>query len=172
MLKQEIRMKNKPVTKIIIGIVAFATILGGVFLGQNLVNKGEEINIYLFYSEDDKQSRRARAFLDNYANNHEHVTLYTFDVWNDSNARETLETIRTKINTTDCAIPLVIVGDKGVIGYLSDGVSGAKIVDIIETCNSGCSQKIDEIKKVDFEREPSIAPIDRPKDENKEDDVC
>ncbi len=165
-------MKSKLLPVVLIGIVALATILGGVILSQNHNIQDKETTVYLFYSEDEKQSKRVRAFIENYAFKNENITVEKFDVWNDPTARELLEDLRKEQNIANCAIPMVIVGDKGLIGYLSDGVSGEKIIDIIENCGSGCSETIDDIKKVKFDREPSVAPIDRPEDENKENDVC
>lgn len=165
-------MKSKLLTVVFICIVALATILGGVLVSQNYINKNKETTVYLFYSEDEKQSKRMKAFVENYAFKNENVTVEKFDVWNDTKAREVLEHLRLNLDITDCAIPIVIIGDKGLIGYLSDGVSGEKIVNLIENCENECSQKVDDIKKVKFYREPAVAPIDRPEDGNKEDDVC
>ena len=132
----------------------------------------ELVNVYLFYSEDDKQSKRARVFLESYVNKYENVELIKYDVWNDEEALSKLNALRADIEIDDCAIPLMIIGNKGVIGYLSDGVTGEKYRGIIESCDSNCGQDLDEIDSVEFQFEPSVAPIERPEDENKEDDVC
>jgi hypothetical protein len=157
----------------IVGIVVLLSVGIGLFwyFSDNSFSE-QTINVYMFYSEDEKQSKRARAFLENYVNKHENIELIKYDVWKDSEAREIIDTLDKRVDIKGCGIPLVIVGEKGVIGYLSDGVSGNKIIDIIESCGNDCYMELDEIEKLELEYEPTIAPINRPEDENKEDDVC
>ncbi len=158
---------------IIVGIVVLICSSVGLywyFSGNPFSQK--TINIYMFYSEDDRQSSRARAFVENYVDKHENVELIKYDVWKDPEAREIIDTLDKRVDIQGCGIPLVIVGEKGVIGYLSDGVSGKKIIDIIESCGNDCYMELDDIEKLDLEYEPSVAPINRPEDENKGADVC
>ncbi len=164
-------MRKKTVISIIIGFLAIVGIVAAFYI-LSKPKKSESVNIYLFYSEDDKQSKRARVFLDSYTNNHDNVELIMYDVWNNEEDLAMLKELRDDIQIDKCAIPLVIVGDNGIIGYLSDGVSGEKYKEIIEKCDRDCDQEIEEIDNVNFQYEPSIAPIERPEDENKEDDVC
>ena len=165
-------MKSRNILTIL-GIFTLIGLAVGLFwyLSGNPFSQ-KTINVYIFYSEDDKQSKRARAFVENYVNKHEDIELIKYDVWNDPKAREIIHTLDERIDIKGCGIPLVIIGEKGVIGYLSDGVSGQKIVDIIESCGKDCYKDLDEIEELELEYEPSVAPINRPEDENKEDDVC
>ncbi len=148
-----------------IGVGAFWCFRGNPF-GQ------ETINIYIFYSEDDRQSRRAKTFVEDYVGDNEEVQLFKYDVWNDPRAREIIGELDGRIGIKSCAIPLVVIGENGVIGYVSDSDSGQKIVDIIENCGRDCYSNLDEIEKIEFEYEPSTAPINKPDDENKGADVC
>jgi len=140
-----------------------------------MVKNGQGSNskkIHIFYAQEDKRSTKAKEYLYEYVKGKENIEVIEYEVWNNDENKKMLLSFIETAGIDSPALPMIVVGNKGMIGYLSDSVSGKNLEKVIESCTGNCDLGLEEIKNIEFIKEPTVCPIEKPKDENKGDDVC
>ena len=104
------------------------------------VNAQEKINLYFFYGDGCPHCADEKVFLDYIGKNDNSIKVYKYEVWNNQKNAELLGRVGKELGLDVSGVPILIIGDKTVVGYYNDAVTGRKIKSIIDDYKlSGCS---------------------------------
>ena len=125
-------MKIKALIALVtIGIFGF--IIGGKSLSADTVN------IYLFWGEGCPHCAKEKEFLIKIAKKDPSISVYGFEVYNDMVARSKLIEVSKKLGVEVNGVPFLVIGDKYLVGYMSDATTGKDIERLIEeNRKNGC----------------------------------
>lgn len=90
-----------------------------------------QVNLYFFWSKACPHCAKEKVFLQTVAPTYPNLKVYDFEVSGFQNTF-LLQKIGKELNIETSGVPIVIVGDTDLIGYLSDDTTGQRIVALIE----------------------------------------
>jgi len=133
----------------------------GLFLaGQPLLAQGQEsANLYLFYNRNCPHCQNEKVFLKKLeASYGQKLTVQQFEVGVKETDKELLKAVQDIYQFELTGVPLTIIGDQLITGYLNDETTGEQIKQYLEQClEAGCSDKLGEYLK-NRPAEKSAAP--------------
>lgn len=110
-----------------------------LFSSSSLVHAAETVNIYFFYGQGCPHCAKERMFLDKLATVNKDIALHDFEVYYDPVGRGKFIEATEKLNTQVNGVPFLVIGDKYLVGYLSDETTGKEIATLVETHRkNGC----------------------------------
>jgi len=114
----------KKLTKILIVLVLLFTAMPT--LAQ------EKIGLYFFYGEGCPHCAKEEVFLNQLMSKNSDLEIHRYETWNNRDNADLMLRVAKSLNINVTGVPLLIVGNKSVIGYYDAETSGKKIEDIIE----------------------------------------
>ncbi|MBU0707335.1 hypothetical protein KKG41_03110 [Patescibacteria group bacterium] len=106
----------------------------------------EKVTAYLFYGDGCPHCEKEIKYLDTLTEEFPELEIMKYEVWNNSGNARKFEKAVKKIGASNAGVPVLIIGDTAVNGYLSDSTHGAKIRQLVIVCSqSGCADIVGEV---------------------------
>ncbi len=108
-----------------------------IFIGLVIFNNAEAQNpvtVYFFYGEGCPHCAKEEIFLDKIAGEYPQVKIERYETWYNYDNAQLMKQAAEKIGQEATAVPLTIIGQEGIVGYLSDETTGAQIKNAIDNC--------------------------------------
>lgn len=110
--------------------IIIPTILFVFFIQPALAEN--KVNVYFFYGDGCPHCEQEMAFLNKLGNEMDGVDIYSYEVWNNLTNAKILAKLSKELNINNTGVPITIISDKAIVGYLSDKTTGEKIKSIIK----------------------------------------
>ena len=92
--------------------------------------KANDVNIYLFHSQDCSHCKAEIKWLEEIKENYDNVTVQEYEVTRNSDNASLESKVKKKFNTTTPLVPFTVIGEKYFIGFSDDTKSGiTKMID-------------------------------------------
>ena len=112
-------MRNK-----LIGLLLFITLLAGMILPVNAIEK--KINIYVFYSRTCIHCAAEEVYLDKLKSEDSSLSVYRYEITDSKENQELMKKVGDLLNTNITTVPYVIIGNRTITGF-TEGVSDVSI---------------------------------------------
>ncbi|NMB91225.1 thioredoxin family protein [candidate division WWE3 bacterium] len=110
-----------------------------IMLGAGRSHAAEKVNLYFFWGQGCPHCAKEKVFLQNLVQKDSSLVLHDFEVYNNTENRDKLIEAAQKLNTEVNGVPFLVIGDKYLVGYLSDQTTGVEIQKLIEdNKTNGC----------------------------------
>ena len=110
-LVKKVNMKNK-----LLYIFIFLSFL---FI-PNTVTAQEEVNLYLFHSQDCSHCKAEREWLDSIKEDYEYLNIYEYEVTRNADNSNLLKNVKEILCSDTKYVPFTIVGEKYFVGWNAD----------------------------------------------------
>jgi len=157
MLKIVKKVKIKDVfTLVLFGIIGLFSISKSI--------AAEKVNLYLFWGEGCPHCAKEKNYLAELIKQDPDIVLHEFEVYKDVEGRSKFVEATEKLNIETNGVPLLIIGDKYIVGFMNEETTGKEIKRLIEEDRkNGC---FDVFAGEDFGAETEIVnPIEKPEEE-------
>jgi len=105
-----------------------------------------EVNIYLFWGEGCPHCAKENVFLDKYTQEHPEVNINRYEINNNAANRQLLKKIGSELGLKTASVPVTIINDTVIYGYLSDEATGQQITKAVKDCQENvCDDPAKEI---------------------------
>ncbi len=105
-----------------------------------------EANLYFFYGEGCPHCAKEEVFLDKMEGKYDNIHIYRYEVWHNTKNAKILSQVASALNIEVSGVPILIGGDKFIIGYYNDQTTGKKIEELIqEITTTQCVDQVGEI---------------------------
>lgn len=92
--------------------------------------KANDVNIYLFHSQDCSHCKAEIKWLEEIKENYDNVTVQKYEVTRNSDNASLESKVKKQFNTTTPLVPFTVIGEKYFIGFSDDTKSGiTKMID-------------------------------------------
>lgn len=92
--------------------------------------KANDVNIYLFHSQDCSHCKAEIKWLEEIRENYDNVTVQEYEVTRNSDNASLESKVKKQFNTTTPIVPFTVIGEKYFIGFSDDTKSGiTKMID-------------------------------------------
>ena len=92
--------------------------------------KANDVNIYLFHSQDCSHCKAEIKWLEEIKENYDNVTVQEYEVTRNSDNASLESKVKKQFNTTTPIVPFTVIGEKYFIGFSDDTKSGiTKMID-------------------------------------------
>ena len=99
----------------------------------------DNINLYFFYGDGCPHCHEEARFLDKLEKEASNIKIHRYEVWNNRNNAKFLTKLAKDLDLDISGVPVLIVGDKTIVGYYNDKITGEQIKALIdEYANYGC----------------------------------
>ena len=137
--------------RIAILFLGFILIFGVFAPISSRAQEQNKVYISFFYGDGCPHCDKEKAFLKKLVQEFPSVEVRSFEVWNNRDNAKILQKFADKINQPGISIssiPLTIIGNKVISGYLNDETTGSKIRQVVEEhVEIGCIDLVDQIQK-------------------------
>jgi len=108
------------------------------------------VNVYFFYGDGCPHCVKEEKFLDELKKEMPEIKIHAFEVWNNRGNAKMLAKLAEELNLNNTSVPITIIGDTAIPGYLSDSTTGKTIKSIVEyyTVNE-CADAVASILGID-----------------------
>lgn len=145
-LGQPLSIHRLPSMKgVLVSVIAFALLLAagssatckekGAERGSG-VEASEAVPVYLFWTETCPHCAKARKFLDMLSLRTPGIEIHALELSSDARHERAFAALSKHFAIDPPAVPLIIIGDKVVVGYDEDATTGAEIEASIAACRS------------------------------------
>lgn len=118
-------------------------VLSIIFLGK--VHASEPINVYFFWGQGCPHCAKEKEFLKDLTDKDKTIKVNDFEVWYSEANRAKLQVVAKKLNVEVNGVPFLVVGDRYLVGYMSDDTTGKEILSLIEDAKtSNCPDLLAE----------------------------
>lgn len=133
-------------------------ILLAILLPQISLAQQEPLDIYFFWGEGCPHCAKEKTFLQKIKNNYPQVIVNDFEVYNNITNAKLLQKIGQETNLNINGVPLIIIGDKALVGFLNEETTGQQIKKIIDDCLANqCPSLINSL--IEEKHTPSPEPL-------------
>lgn len=101
-----------------------------MFMCSNMVKAEEEVNLYLFHSQDCMHCASEREWLSSIKDEYPYLNIYEYEVTRNKENNDLLERVKVKLSSTSQYVPFTVIGEQHWIGWNDDNKD--KIVYAIE----------------------------------------
>ncbi len=113
----------------------FATIgLLILFFAASVSAKHDAPKLFLFYSDSCPHCAKEEIFIDKLEKKYETLEVNRIEVTSNPNTASQIKTITEKLGVEVSGVPFTLVGDKYVVGFLNDEVTGSEIENLVVDC--------------------------------------
>jgi glutaredoxin len=144
---------------ILVIFILFAFLLPSFALAQE-----KPLNLYFFWGNGCPHCEKEKIFLEKIKSNYPQVVINDFEIYNNIENAKLLQKIGQTINLDVRGVPLVIIGDKPLVGFLNEQTTGQQIQLLVEDClKNQCPDSIASIIVPEkIEPEPEVLPEPTP----------
>lgn len=129
--------------------IFLALVLAFIFFQGQAALAGDNLNAYLFYGEGCPHCAEEEKFLAIMEDKYPFLDIHSYEVYHSQDNVKLLQEVSSNINLRVDGVPFLVIGDKGVVGYV-DGATSKLIEDQIIYCSSNtCSDNIASIVGVE-----------------------
>lgn len=114
----------------------FASFLLFLVFTSNVKAVGQT-NIYFFYGQGCPHCAKEEIFLKGLVENDNSIKVNSFEVWSNDQNAALLGQVAGKIKLNVSGVPVTVVGNKAVVGYLDDQTTGLQIINLVKDYQSG-----------------------------------
>ncbi|MBD3360029.1 MAG: hypothetical protein GF365_04985 [Candidatus Buchananbacteria bacterium] len=138
-------------------IVAFFILLA--ILLPNFISAQENpLNVYFFWGKGCPHCAKEKAYLQKIEDNYSQVVINNFEVYNNQQNAKLLQKIGKETSINVNGVPLIIIGDKALVGFLNEETTGQQIRKLIDECLAAqCPDLVSQI--INQKPEPSPQPF-------------
>ncbi|MBW6441586.1 hypothetical protein K0B04_01580 [Patescibacteria group bacterium] len=104
--------------------------IGTLAIGSSM--GAEKVDIYLFWGEGCPHCVKEKDFLTRLAKEDDNIVIHDYEVYKNLAGRAKLIEASEKLNVEISGVPFLVIGDKYLVGYMSDDTTGKEIERIIE----------------------------------------
>lgn len=131
--------------KILLWLVLTMTILFPVMANA------EEINLYLFHSQDCIHCQSERKWLESIKDKYDNLNIYEYEITRNSDNSALLDKVKERLSSTSNYVPYTVIGEQHWIGWNDD--NKAKITEAIENYDFSKRDIVNEvINNIDGEK--------------------
>ncbi|PIR13767.1 hypothetical protein COV49_01060 [Candidatus Falkowbacteria bacterium CG11_big_fil_rev_8_21_14_0_20_39_10] len=87
----------------------------------------DQANLYFFYGDGCPHCAKEEIFLDKLEKENQKIKIYRYEVWRNRENAKLLSEAAKKLDIKVSGVPVLIIGDEAIVGYLSDETTGQKI---------------------------------------------
>ncbi len=152
---------KKGKVKIVLGLMLFG-IISLFSIPKSMA--AEKVNLYLFWGEGCPHCAKEKNFLAELIKEDPDIVLHEFEVYKDVEGRSKFIEATEKLNIETNGVPLLIIGDKYLVGFMNEETTGKEIKRLIEESRkNGC---FDVFADENFGADTEIVnPIEKPEEE-------
>ena len=119
-----------------------------VFLRLNFANAQEPAPVYLtfFYGDGCPHCAKEEIFLDKLEKEFPNLVVRRLEVWYNQDNVKLMQEVAARLKIKVSGVPLTIIGEDTISGYLNDATTGEKIRNIVKQHSpSGCSDLVGQV---------------------------
>ena len=90
----------------------------------------EEVNLYLFHSQDCTHCQSERKWLESIKDKYDNLNIYEYEITRNSDNSALLDKVKERLSSTSNYVPFTVIGEQHWIGWNED--NKAKIIEAIE----------------------------------------
>lgn len=105
-----------------------------LFTDKVWAQENNSITINFFYGDGCPHCVKEEEFLDKMKEKYPQVVVKEYEVWHDEENLKLLDSVGKKIGAKISGVPLTVIGDKYVAGFLDEATTGLQIEELIK-CN-------------------------------------
>ena len=110
-------------------ITTYIILVFAIFIFPNIV-KAEEVNLYLFHSQDCMHCASEREWLASIKDKYPYLNIYEYEVTRNKDNSDLLEGVKERLSSTSQYVPFTVIGEQHWIGWNDDNKN--KIIYAIE----------------------------------------
>ena len=111
----------------------------------------EEINLYLFHSQDCTHCQSERKWLESIKDKYDNLNIYEYEITRNSDNSALLDKVKERLSSTSKYVPYTVIGEQHWIGWNED--NKAKITEAIENYDFSKRDIVNEvINNIDGEK--------------------
>ena len=110
------------------------------------VQASEKVNLYFFYGQGCPHCAKEEIFLDKLEKENQNLAINRYEVWNNEQNSDLLSRVTKELQVSANGVPLAIVGDQAIVGYLNEQTTGEEIKGLIGNYHYGVTR--DVVKEV------------------------
>ncbi len=95
-----------------------------------MVINAEEINLYLFHSQDCTHCQSERKWLESIKDKYDNLNIHEYEITRNSDNSALLDKVKERLSSTSNYVPFTVIGEQHWIGWNED--NKAKIIEAIE----------------------------------------
>ncbi len=145
-------------------IILLLIIFGcGFFCSQNIVFAAPETVVHFFYGTTCPHCKKMGEFLNKLQEENSNFQIYGYEVYgNKQNADLLLKIFGSRADEMGVTVPVIVIGEKAIVGYLSDDTTGKQIETAINKCvDEGCADVLRAPDKIsDGDSEAMVTKYD------------
>ncbi len=111
-------------------IITYLIIVFSLLFIPTVINAEEEVNLYLFHSQDCSHCASERQWLDSIKNEYEYLNIYEYEVTRNKDNSELHEKVKMRLSSTSQYVPFTVIGEQYWIGWNENNKD--KIIEAIE----------------------------------------
>lgn len=116
-----------------------------------MVINAEEINLYLFHSQDCTHCQSERKWLESIKDKYDNLNIYEYEITRNSDNSALLDKVKERLSSTSNYVPYTVIGEQHWIGWNED--NKAKITEAIENYDFSKRDVVNEvINNIDGEK--------------------
>lgn len=126
--------------KIIISFLAVLCFFGAIpAQAQNSAAADKTVNLYFFWGEGCPHCAKEKPFLDKMEAKYPELKVFDYEIWNNAKNRNLMIEFGEKLNANVNGVPLTVVGEHYVVGWMDEKNTGAQIEEAINcVINQSC----------------------------------
>ena len=115
----------------------------------------EETVLYFFYGKGCPHCAQEEIFLEKLIKKYPEVEIKSYEVFgNRDNAKLLLKLFEICGESGQVRVPATFIGDKVIIGYLNEEITGIRIENILKEClENGCEDSLEKLEQCECEKE-------------------
>lgn len=118
-------------------------ILLSVLFIPSVINAEEEVNLYLFHSQDCSHCRAEREWLDSIKDEYEYLNIYEYEVTRNAENSELLKNVKSRLCSDTKYVPVTVIGETYFVGWNADNQS--KILNEIKNYDQSQRDIVNEV---------------------------
>ena len=138
--------------KILLGVLLFLFIL---FNASPVFSQEEETILYFFYGKGCPNCAQEEVFLEKLQGKYPQVKIESYEVFgNKENAKLLSKLFEVCGESGQIRVPATFIGDKVIIGYLSEEITGVRIENILKEClENGYQDSLEKLEQCECQKE-------------------
>lgn len=123
-------------------IITYLILALSLLFIPNIIS-AEEVNLYLFHSQDCSHCAAERQWLDSIKNEYDNLNIYEYEVTRNKENSELHEKVKERLSSTSQYVPFTVVGEQYWIGWNDNNKD--KIIEAIKKYDSSKRDIVNEV---------------------------